>query len=331
MRAVVVRQFSALDGASVVEVPDPVPGPGQVLVEVHAVPVNYVDLVTFLGEYQFKPALPYTPGKGPAGIVRAVGEGVTAHATGDRVLAMGEQGGHAELVVVEARDVYRLRAATTFVDAAAISLAFDTAWVALHERARLCEGEKVLVLGATSAVGGAAIQLAKAMGAVCVIGAVSRAERVEAATEAGADVVIDLSAPDPRERVRLEVLEATGGAGVDVIVDVLGGDAFDAAIRALAWRGRLVVVGFASGRIATLRTNYLLLKNIEVSGLQISDYRKRAPEVMSACFADLFGLLERAQIRPPQSTTLPLEGWSDALAAIQSRSTTDRFILLPQS
>ncbi|MBO0687941.1 MAG: NADPH:quinone oxidoreductase family protein, partial [Candidatus Dormibacteraeota bacterium] len=263
MRAVTVHRFGDLDSVVLEDRPDPVPNAGEVLVEVRAAPVNYVDLLTLRGQYQFVPSLPYVPGKGPAGIVRAVGPAVTEVSPGDRVLAMTETGGYAELVTVQEAQVHLLPDSLSLDDAAAMSLAYDTAWMALRDRARLARGESVLVLGASGAVGQAAVQLARAMGAGMVLGGLSRPGRPAGPV----DGTVDLSGADLREGVREQVRTLTGGAGVDVVVDPLGGDAFDGAMRSLNWRGRLVVVGFAAGRIPVLKANYLLLKNIEVSGL----------------------------------------------------------------
>jgi NADPH2:quinone reductase len=330
MRAVLVHEFGSFERTAFEETPDPVPGPGEVLVEIHAAPVNYVDLITFRGEYQFRPALPYVPGKGPAGVVREVHGDVGDLRVGERVLAMAEYGGYAELVAVDHQQVYPLPEGVSFVDAASMALAFDTAWMALRERARLRPGETVLVLGATGAVGGAAIQLARAMGAGRVLAGVSSPERFAGPAALGADVCIDLSRPDLRNTLREQVHAATDGVGVDVVIDPLGGDAFDGAVRALAWRGRLVVVGFAAGRIPELKMNYPLLKNIEVSGLQISDYRKRTPELVSECYREVFGFVEAGTVRPLPSTTFPLGDWRSAMEAAGSRAAASRLVLLPR-
>lgn len=325
MRAVVIRRFGDLDAAGLDEVPDPVPGEHDVLVQVEAAPVNYVDLVTFRGEYQFVPELPYVPGKGPAGTVIGVGPAVSGLAPGDRVLAMAEYGGYAELVRVDHRQVHPLPDALPFTDAAAMSLAYDTAWMALHERARLAPGESVLVLGASGAVGQAAVQLARAMGASTVLGAVSRPGR----SVGSVDAIVDLSAPDLRESIREQVRAATAGAGVDVVIDPLGGDAFDGAVRSLAWRGRLVIVGFAAGRIPTLKMNYPLLKNIEVSGLQISDYRRRMPELVAQAYRETFAFHDQGMITPPPHVSVPIDDWRTAFEKVGSRSAQERLLLVP--
>jgi NADPH2:quinone reductase len=326
MRAIVVDEFGPPEGLRVAEMPLPVPGPGEVLVTVHAAPVNYVDLLVVGGAYQFLPPRPFVPGKGPAGVVTALGPEVTTLRVGDRVLAMAEQGGYAEAVAVGAEQCYRLPARMSFVEAASLSLVYDTAWFALRERGRLEPGETVLVLGASGGVGQAGVQLGHAMGAQVLAG-ISRPEREAAALAAGANGVIDLSRADLRDSLREQVYAVTDGRGADIILDPLGGAVFEAALRALAWRGRLVVIGFAAGGIPTVKANYLLLKNIEVSGLQVSDYRKRRPAQMAECFAEIFAFYDEGTIKPAPATVFPLERAGEALAALRDRRVDGRAVL----
>jgi len=326
MRAVIVREFGPPDSLAFGAFPEPQPGPFDVQLAVHAVAANYVDLLVIGGKYQFLPERPFVPGKGPAGIVTAVGESVTRVKPGDRVLAMAEQGGYAEVAVAPETSCYRLPASLDFVGAAAMALVYDTAWFALRERARYKPGDTVLVLGASGGVGLAAVQLAKAMDAKVLAG-IASPDKFELARAAGADAVIDLSRADLRDSLRAQVHDVTGGRGADIILDPLGGDVFDAALRALAWRGRLVVVGFAAGRIPTIKANYLLVKNIEVSGLQVSDYRKQAPDQTDACFSELFAYYEAGRIKPTIAATLPLERWAEALRRIETRTARGRMVL----
>lgn len=328
MRAVLFRQFGPPSDARVETVPDPVPAAGEVLVEVKAAPANYVDTLVVAGTYQFKPKLPFIPGKGPSGIVVAVGPGVAAPRIGDRVLAMAEYGGFAEKVAVAANQVYVLPKNMSFIDAASMSLAYDTAWFALRERGQYRKGETVLVLGASGAVGFAAIQIAKALGARVLAG-ISGPSKAAAAREAGADAIVDLSRPDLRESLRQQVLDATGGQLADIVLDPLGGDPFDAALRAVAWDGRLVVIGFAAGRIPTMKTNYVLVKNIAITGLQISDYRKRQPEKLAACFAEIFELFAAGKIKASPFETFPLDQFATVLDGLANRRFSKRAILLP--
>lgn len=329
MRAVVFDQFGPFENARVGEVARPTAGANEVVIEVHAAPVNYVDLVVVAGKYQFSPPLPFTPGKGPAGVVVEVGEGVTQVKAGDRVLAMAEVGGYAEFAKAAAKDCYRMPDKLSFSQAGALSLAYDTAYFALTDRGRLQKGETVLVLGATGAVGRACMQIAKAMGAR-VIAAISSPARAEAAMAGGADGVVNLAADDLRESLRNEVFALTDGRGADVVIDMLGGDIFDAAIRAVAWRGRVVIVGFAAGRIPTVKVNYLMLKNMEVSGLQISDYRKRRPDMLQDCYSHLFSMYERGLIDPGGVVEMPLSRFAEAMRMVEQRTTLDRVILTPQ-
>jgi len=326
VRAIIVDKFGAPERLRVGDVAEPVPRVDEVLVTVHAAPVNYVDLLVIGGTYQFLPPLPFTPGKGPAGVVAALGRNVTSLQVGDRVLAMAEQGGYAEAVTVVANQCYRLPASMSFTEAASLSLVYDTAWFALRERARLEAGETVLVLGASGGVGQAAVQLARAMGARVLAG-ILRPEREASVRAAGADSVIDLSATDLRDSLRAQVYAVTEERGVDIILDPLGGTIFEAAVRALAWCGRLVVIGFAAGAIPTIRTNYLLLKNIEISGLQISDYRKRRPERVAACFAEIFSLYEQGKVKPATATAFPLVRAGEALTALREQRAAARAVL----
>jgi NADPH2:quinone reductase len=328
MRAAIVREFGPISTHSIGELPDPHPGPGEVLVAIKAAAVNYVDSLVVTGKYQFLPERPFAPGKLPAGEISALGTGVTGLEIGDRVLTLAEQGGYAEKVSVDARQCFELPPSMSFVDAASMALVYDTSWFALRERARIREGESVLVLGSTGGVGFAAIQLAKAMGATVLAG-VSNPAKAHLAREAGSDELIDLSRPNLRDALREQVFAKNGGRGVDIVLDPVGGDAFDAALRALAWRGRLVVIGFASGRISSVKANYLLVKNIEVSGLQVSDYRKRRPDLMRQCIGEIFSWYEAGKLRPAFAVTYPLDSFAQALQEVVDRRVNGRIVLVP--
>ena len=328
MRAAVVKQFGPIASHTVDELPDPLPGAGEVLITIKATAVNFVDSLVVTGKYQFLPNRPFAPGKLPAGIVAALGEGVTALKVGDRILTLAEQGGYAEKIVVDANQCFKLPETMTFGEAAAMALVYDTSWFGLRERARIKPGESVLVLGASGGVGHACVQLAKAMGAKVLAG-ISSAAKAPSVLTAGAHDYIDLSQPNLRDSLREQVFAKNAGQGVDIVIDPIGGDAFDAALRALAWRGRLVVVGFASGRIPEVKANYLMLKNIEVSGLQISDYRKRTPELMAACMREIFSLYEAGKLKPAPFKKVPLEAFATSLQAIVDRRVSGRIVLEP--
>jgi NADPH:quinone reductase len=328
MRAAVVKEFGPILSHKLDSLPDPAPGPGEVLVTIKAAAVNFVDSLVVTGKYQFLPDCPFAPGKLPAGVVGALGAGVQDVKIGDRVLTMAEQGGYAERIAVPARDCFKLPPSMSFVDAAAMALVYDTAWFALRERARLQAGESVLVLGSTGGVGLAAIQLAKALGAKVLAG-VANPEKRALASSAGADAIIDLPQDNLRDALREQVFQNNDGNGVDIVLDPIGGEAFEAALRALAWRGRLVVIGFAAGRIPSVKANYLLVKNIEVSGLQISDYRKRTPDLLAQCMREIFALFEAGKLKPAPTVARPLEDFAQALQDVVDRRVAGRVVLVP--
>jgi NADPH:quinone reductase len=329
MRAALVRQFGGIDAVCLATLPDPVPGPDELLIAIHAAPVNYADLLVIAGRYQTRPQLPFIPGKSAAGVVTAVGGAVTRFHVGDRVLAWVEEGSYAESLAAPENLCHGLPTAMPFVDAAALGLDYATAWFALRDRARFRPGDSVLVLGASGAVGFAAVQFAKALGARVLAG-IATPDKSDLARLAGADVVIELWHPDLRDSLRAQVRAATAGEGADIILDPVGGEVFDAALRALAWRGRMVVIGFAGGQIPTIKANYLLLKNIEVSGLQVSDYKKKTPAEVARCFAELFGLYEAGKLMPYVMAIYPLERCADALQQVRDRTVRRKIVLTPR-
>jgi NADPH2:quinone reductase len=328
MRAAIVRSHGTPDSLAVETLPDPAPARGEVVVRIEAVAANFVDLLVISGGYQFLPGLPFIPGKLPAGTIVAVGENAGEWQAGDRVQTLAEHGGYASRIAVPAAACIRLPDAMSFTAAAAMGLAYDTAWFAIHERARAATGETMLVLGASGGVGLAAIQFGKACG-LRVLAGVSNSHKRALVLAAGADVVIDLAVPDLRDGLRQQVHDVTAGRGADIVLDMLGDDFFDAAIRVVAWRGRLVVVGFAAGRIPTLKVNYVLLKNIEVSGLQISDYRRRRPDLIRHCYSEIFRLFAEGRLHAPPTTTFSLERVTEALHKLKERQVSGRIVLLP--
>lgn len=319
MKAVVVSEFGPFRlAAAVGEIPDPIPLPTEVRVRMQAIDINYPDILVIEGKYQVRPPLPFTPGKAGAGIVDAVGHCVTAFRPGDRVVLQVEYGAYSESVTVEQGACYPIPDSIAFDTAAALGLASQTAFFALTDRGSMSEGERVLVLGGSGAVGHATIQLARAKGAGLVIGGARGEENRRIAANAGAHATVDLGVANLRDSLREAVLEVTGGAGVDLIVDPIGGEVTQAALRCLAWRGRLVLVGFASGLIPKLRGNYLLVKNISVSGLQWSDYRDRQRVWVSKAQAEIFDICARGDLSPLISERFELEDVALALAAVQN-------------
>ena len=279
MRAVVIRDTSNR-GVAIEEVPDPSAGDGEVVVDVKVCGINFTDLLSLDGKYQNNPPVPFTPGKDAAGVVSAVGAGVTGLKAGDRVIAHVVHGGLAEMVACPEALCFPLPDGVAFEAAAAMGLAYQTAYHALTTRGGLKEGEIVLINGASGGVGMAAVNLAKPLGARMVLAGLSSPGKADAVRAAGADAVIDLTADDLRESLRAQVREATGGRPVDLAFDLVGGEAFDATIRAIGDEGRAVVAGFTSGTIPQVRTNYLLLKNIGVLGMTINSYiHQRSPKL----------------------------------------------------
>jgi len=326
MKAVILGKYGAMDTLVLAERPTPVPGPGEVLVDVHAAGVNFPDLLVIAGTYQMLPELPFTPGKECAGVVSAVGEGVTTLRPGDRVMAQIGHGAFAEQVVVSATNAQAIPAGMSFAEAAAMNLTYLTAHFALVERAQVQAGETVLVTGAAGGVGIATVQLAKSLGAT-VLAAVSTPEKAAAVRANGADHVIDTGVADLRNGLRDQVFAATGGHGADVVVDQVGGDVFDASMRAVAWCARMVVIGFASGRIPSIKAGHILVKNIAVMGMHIADYRDREPAKFRAARERLFEGYRAGTIRPQVMATYPLEAYAEALEVVRSRKAIGKVVL----
>ena len=327
MKAVVVREFAPFDRVDIGELPDPKPGPGEVLIDVKAAEVNYPDLLVISGQYQIKPPLPFAPGKAAAGVVSGVGKGVEDFAVGDRVAAQVEYGAYAEKLVAPAMNVFEMPPEIDFATGAALGLTYQTAHFALVERARMQPGETVLVLGASGGIGTASIQLAKALGAGTVIAGMRGLTNAKLARQSGADAVVDLSGEGLRDRLRDAVRAATAGHGADIVIDPVGGEANAAALRAMAWRGRMVIVGFASGDIPAIKANYLLVKNIEVLGLQWSDYRDRTPADVACVQDEIFDLYVDGAINPHISRKFPLAKFKQALALIRDGKVQGKVVI----
>lgn len=326
MKALIVKEFTDFDKAEVGELPDPVAAPGEVVVDIKASEANYPDILYIEGKYQRKPPFPFSPGLAGGGVISAVGEGVDAGLIGQRVLAMPYNGTHAEKVALPAGWCFPMPDKMPFDVAAAFGLVYQTAWFALTDKARMQAGETVLVLGATGGIGMAAIQLAKALGASKVIAA-TRGAGADIAREMGADVVIDSGMETLKDGLRAAVQEATDGHGADIVIDPVGGELSTAALRAMAWQGRLVVVGFASGQIPTFKGNYLLVKNIHVSGIQWTDYRARQLDRVAEAQAQMFGLWSQGRLSPKITARYPLTDYAEALTALNEGKAKGKIIL----
>ena len=326
MRALVVHQHGSIENVQLEKFPEPQPGADQVLIDVHAASVNFPDLLVIGGTYQNLPPTPFVPGKDLAGTVAAVGGSVTDFKPGDRVMAQIEYGAFAERAAVPFRNCHRMPDGMSFTEGAAMGLAFLTAHFALVERGGVRPGETVLVTGAAGGVGHAAVQLAKALGAT-VVAAVSAEDQAAAARAGGADHVVRTDVADLRESFRQQIFSAVGTRGADLIVDTVGGDVFDASLRAIAWCGRIVTVGFASGRVPEVKVGLILVKNISLIGLQVSDYRDRAPDKTRRAQAELFSLYEQGKLKPHVMASYPLEAFREALAAVRERRVLGKAVL----
>jgi len=330
MRAVIVHKFAPFETARLEQVADLTPARGEVVVNMQAIEMNFPDILVMEGNYQVKPPLPFAPGKAGAGTVVAVGADVDTVNPGDRVAVQVEYGAYAEQVCVEAAHCYAMPDAMPFDVAAALGLAYQTAYFALTERAAMQPNDTVLVLGPSGGVGSAAIQLAKALGAATVIAAGRGAKSEQVATSAGCDHFIDLNMDNLRDGLRAAVHALTNGKGVDIVIDPVGGVTNAAALRAMAWCGRLVVVGFAAGDIPVFKANYLLVKNISVSGLQWSDYRQRDPAQVRAAQVDMFDMWSNAKIAPFIGDRHALADFATAMATLKSGNAQGKSILIPE-
>ena len=327
MKAVIVKEFSRYDKAEYGEIDDPSPRNGEVLVDIATTEVNYPDILYIEGKYQRKPALPFSPGLAGAGFISAIGEGTEGLFLGQRVMVLPEYGTYAEKVRVPAEFCFPIPDAMPFSVAASLGLVYQTAYFALVERAQFEPGANVLVLGATGGIGMAAIQLAKALGAGTIIAASRGGRGAHLARDYGANVVVDAAMDNLRDGLRDAVAAATNGRGADIVIDPVGGEVSTAALRALAWSGRFVVVGFASGSIPDFRANYLLVKNISVSGLQWTDYRSRRLDKVKAAQSRIFSLWEEGRMNPKIARILPLERFAEALADLNNGTAIGKTIL----
>jgi len=304
-----------------VDVEDPVPGPGQVLVRVRAVGVNFPDVLLARGGYQVRPPLPFVPGIELCGDVVATGDGVRRVAVGDRVVG-SRIGVLAELAVLDETEVHLAPDGLDDAQAAAFCIAFQTGWFGLHRRAALQPGETLLVHAAAGGVGSAAVQLGVAAGAR-VIGVIGGPAKVEAARRAGAHVVVDRTAEDVVEVVRRE----TDGRGADVVYDPVGGDAYDRSTRCIAFEGRIVVVGFAAGTVQEVRPGHVLVKNYSVLGLHWGLYAQRRPDLVAEAHDALTALVAAGAVEPQVGDVVPFERAPEAIGRLAAGGTTGRLVV----
>ncbi len=322
MKAVLCKAYGPPESLVIEDLPSPKAGPGEVVVSVKAASVNFPDVLIIQNKYQFKPPLPFSPGSELAGVVKEVGEGVSAFKPGDKVIAFTGHGAFAEEVKTEAARLVPLPAGMDFNTGAAFVLTYGTSDHALRDRGALKAGETLLVLGAAGGVGLAAIEIGKALGAR-VIACASSADKLAVCREHGADETIDYAAEDLRERIKT----LTAGKGVDVVYDAVGGPYSEPAFRSIAWRGRLLVVGFAAGDIPKLPLNLALLKGASIVGVFWGDFGRREPKQFAESIRQLGKWYAEGKLKPHISQVLPLAKAAEALNLMAARKVKGKVVL----
>ena len=324
MRAVLCKKFGPPDTLVVEDVPSPRAAAGQVVVTVKAAAINFPDSLIIEGKYQIRPEPPFSPGFEVAGVIKECGAGVTGFAVGDRVIAITTWGGYAEEVAVGAENLIPMPAAMDFPAAAAFMTTYGTSYYALKDRAGLRAGETLLVLGASGGVGIAAIQIGKALGARVIAAASSEAKLAVCRAE-GADELINYGADDLRARVKA----LTGGKGIDVVYDPVGGDFSEKALRDIAWNGRFLVVGFATGDIPRLPLNLVLLKNCSIVGVFWLAFTKNERAASHRNNDELTQLVQAGRLKPYLHATYPLERAGQALEEVLAQRSSGKVVLIP--
>jgi NADPH2:quinone reductase len=322
MRAVLCKAYGPPESLVVEDVASPTPGPGELVVAVKAAGVNFPDVLIIQNKYQVKPPLPFSPGSELAGVVKQVGDGVTHVKARDRVMAITGYGAFAEEVKTDARRVLPIPGGMDFVSAAAFGLTYATSDHALRDRAALKPGETVLVLGAAGGVGLAAIDIAKVLGAR-VIACASSDDKLAVCRQHGADEAINYATEDLRDRIKA----LTDGRGADVVYDPVGGPYTEPALRSIAWRGRLLVVGFAAGEIPKIPLNLTLLKGCSIVGVYWGEFARREPERFADAMRQLGRWFAEGKLKPHVSQTFPLERAADALTLMANRQVKGKVVL----
>ena len=324
MRALLCTEFGPPDKLQLLDVASPQAGPGEVVVSMKAASVNFPDVLIIENKYQFKPPLPFSPGSELAGVVKQAGDGVTTVKPGDRVMAFATYGAFAEEIKLEAFRVLPMPAGMDFESAAALLLTYGTMDHALRDRGSVRAGETVLVLGASGGIGLASIEIAKALGAR-VIACASSDEKLQVCKEHLADETINYASEDLRERIKA----LTGGRGVDVISDPVGGSYTEPALRSIAWRGRLLVVGFAAGEIPKIPLNLTLLKGCSIVGVFWGDFLRREPHAFAESVAQLHKWYADGSIKPHVSATFSLAETPEALKLMAGRKVIGKVVVVP--
>lgn len=324
MKAIVCKEWGPPDSLELQELPDLVPAPGEVVVDVRAAGVNFPDVLVVQGKYQVRPPLPFSPGNEFAGTVRTLGEGVQGLKVGDSVIGFIPHGAFAQQAVAAAAGLMPMPPGMDFDTAAAITLTYGTSHHAVVDRGQLKAGETMLVLGAAGGVGLAAIEIGKALGAR-VIAAASSPEKLEVCRQHGADVLIDYTKEDLREALKA----ATGGKGPDVIYDPVGGAYSEPALRSIAYRGRHLVIGFAAGDIPKLPWNLMLLKSASVVGVFWGDFARREPKANLAAMHQMLGWMAEGKLKPLVSKRYALADTAQALNDMAERKVTGKVVIVP--
>jgi len=322
VKAILCKAYGPPDSLVVEDIPSPVAGPGEVVVSVKTASVNFPDVLIIQNKYQLKPPLPFSPGSELAGVVKSVGDGVTHLRPGDPVMAITGYGAFAEEVKVDVNRLLPIPGGMDFVSAAAFGLTYATSEHALCDRGELKAGETLLVLGASGGVGIAAIEIGKVLGAR-VIACASTDDKLAICREHGADDTINYATEDLRERIKA----ITGGKGADVVYDPVGGTYTELALRSIAWRGRLLVVGFAAGDIPKIPLNLTLLKGCAIVGVFWGEFTRREPQRFLAAMDKLERWFAEGKLKPHVSATFPLERAADALAMMAGRNVKGKVVL----
>jgi NADPH2:quinone reductase len=326
VKAVLCKAFGPPESLVVEETPSPIAGPGEVVISVKAAGVNFPDVLIIQNKYQVKPALPFSPGSEVAGIVKSVGDGVTRFKPGDAVLAFTTYGGFAEEVKTDGARLLPIPPGMSFTSAAAFGLTYATSDHALRDRGELKAGETLLVLGAAGGVGLAAIEIGKALGAR-VLACASTDEKLAVCREHGADATINYATDDLRERIKT----LTDGRGADVIYDPVGGAYTEPALRSIAWRGRLLVVGFAAGDNPRIALNLTLLKGCSIVGVYWGEFTRREPARFAEEMRQLGDWYAAGKLRPHVSETFPLERAPEALTLMAERKVKGKVVIISPS
>ena len=322
MRAWRVSEWCEPEQMKLEQIAEPEPGPGQVRIKNAAAALNFYDILMIQGKYQVKPPLPFTPGSEVAGRIDAVGQGVTGFSVGDRVQAITSTGGFAQQSLAPAAQTFRLPDSLSFEEAAAMIVIYQTSYFALKNRTRVREGEWLLVHAAAGGVGMSAVQIGKTLGAR-IIATAGSDEKLSFCLSLGAEHALNYGEGSWVEQVK----QITGGRGADVVYDPVGGDIFDLSTKCIAPEGRLLVIGFAGGRIPSIAANRILLKNISVIGCYWGGYLERHPGFMAEAQAELFKMYEAGRVKPVVSRAFPLESAPEALRTLANRNSYGKVVL----